>query len=110
MTQSHTSNCTLTIKACIACEKNSFLNPITCYCGKELTPGIGNIVKLFLSILFQKITVLISSLSRSNKTKKLDHDGHRKLMCQLLKRSEFFNTGYTEFVRHDLYECLVTCI
>ncbi|XP_060554454.1 uncharacterized protein LOC132715468 [Ruditapes philippinarum] len=42
MTQSHLPNCTMKIQACIACEKNSFLNPIACYCGKELTPVIGH--------------------------------------------------------------------
>ncbi|XP_060561300.1 uncharacterized protein LOC132721065 [Ruditapes philippinarum] len=42
MKQQHSCNCTQHIKACIACEKNSFLNPITCYCGTELTPVIGS--------------------------------------------------------------------
>ncbi|XP_060555747.1 uncharacterized protein LOC132716476 [Ruditapes philippinarum] len=42
MNQRHIENCKQKIEVCIACEKNSFLNPITCYCGLELTPSIGN--------------------------------------------------------------------
>ncbi|XP_060570224.1 uncharacterized protein LOC132728581 isoform X2 [Ruditapes philippinarum] len=42
MNQKHDDNCTQKIEVCMACEKNSFLNPITCYCGKKLTPTIGH--------------------------------------------------------------------
>ncbi|XP_060563823.1 uncharacterized protein LOC132723164 [Ruditapes philippinarum] len=42
MNQKHNENCIQKIEVCIACEKNSFLNPITCYCGTKLTPNIGN--------------------------------------------------------------------
>ena len=41
MTQEHEDSCTQKIVTCIACEKNSFLNPITCFCGTKLTPVIG---------------------------------------------------------------------
>ncbi|XP_053375946.1 uncharacterized protein LOC123534516 [Mercenaria mercenaria] len=42
MTQKHADNCSQKIEVCIACEKNSFLNPVTCYCGTELQPEIGS--------------------------------------------------------------------
>ncbi|XP_053391204.1 uncharacterized protein LOC128554016 isoform X2 [Mercenaria mercenaria] len=42
MTQKHAANCRQKIEVCIACEKNSSLNPITCYCGTKLTPLIGS--------------------------------------------------------------------
>ncbi|XP_060561631.1 uncharacterized protein LOC132721361 [Ruditapes philippinarum] len=42
MNQKHSDNCSQKIEVCIACEKKSFLNPITCYCGTKLTPTIGH--------------------------------------------------------------------
>ncbi|XP_060593324.1 uncharacterized protein LOC132747735 isoform X2 [Ruditapes philippinarum] len=34
-------NCRQRIQVCMACEKNIFLNPITCYCGAKLKSAIG---------------------------------------------------------------------
>ncbi|XP_053375941.1 uncharacterized protein LOC123534174 isoform X2 [Mercenaria mercenaria] len=42
MRQDHERNCRQKIEACIACEKNSFLNPVRCYCDKDLKPTIGS--------------------------------------------------------------------
>ncbi|XP_060595065.1 uncharacterized protein LOC132749353 isoform X2 [Ruditapes philippinarum] len=35
-------NCRTKIRVCMACEKNSFLNPVICYCGAKLTSMIGS--------------------------------------------------------------------
>ncbi|XP_060595068.1 uncharacterized protein LOC132749356 isoform X2 [Ruditapes philippinarum] len=35
-------NCSKKIRVCMACEKNCFLNPVTCYCGAKLTSMIGS--------------------------------------------------------------------
>ncbi|XP_060554325.1 uncharacterized protein LOC132715351 [Ruditapes philippinarum] len=35
------ANCRKKIRVCMACEKNSFLNPVICYCGERLSSKIG---------------------------------------------------------------------
>ncbi|XP_060604637.1 uncharacterized protein LOC132757385 [Ruditapes philippinarum] len=42
LTDDHYANCTQKIKVCIACEKNSILNPVICYCGARLISMIGS--------------------------------------------------------------------
>ncbi|XP_053375944.1 uncharacterized protein LOC128547373 [Mercenaria mercenaria] len=45
VTQRHAANCTQKIEVCKVCQKNLFLNPITCYCGTELQPEIDNLTE-----------------------------------------------------------------
>ncbi|XP_060568894.1 uncharacterized protein LOC132727423 [Ruditapes philippinarum] len=42
LTDNHYANCNRKIELCIACEKNSILNPVTCYCGARLKSVIGS--------------------------------------------------------------------
>lgn len=51
--QQHADNCTQEIKACISCEKNSFLNPIRCYCRNDLKPSIGILIFLCSTKIFR---------------------------------------------------------
>jgi hypothetical protein len=43
------SNCRRKIRECMDCEKNSFLNPVICYCGERLSSKIGIITYILQS-------------------------------------------------------------